>query len=886
MLSRARDHVGWPVLVVLVLLALAPLVITGSSEQSVLVQSMIYATGAVGLDVLTGYSGQYSFGQFVYFAVGAYSMSALVVHLGLPWWGALLVGVAISGILAGIMASALVRLKFFGAAVGTFFMGAAAVDVLNGTRLASWFGGTSGIAAPTPSIGSVSLIQGSGLYYSALIALVIAAVVALRYIRVRVGAAARVVKENETVAAAMGVRVAREKIRAHVLAGALAGLGGCMLAIDIGFLSPDTFGVDQSIELFAIVAVGGLGSIAGPIVGSVFFFEIINALSSGKTSSASGFIFALLLLAAVVLFQGGLYDLGEQLLRRGRKWAGQAWAGRGPALPALPRALSAWRRQSLDQLRVAAAADRVVRGELAAGAPLLEVSGLSVRFGGVTALSDVALTVQSGEIHAIIGPNGAGKTTLLNCISGIQAPATGSVRLGGRPLDGMSVSSRRQAGIARTFQHPSLVADLSVLDNVTIGAFESQDGTVWTELAGTPEKRRRHRVAKARAVRALEALEFPRRRWFTQAGDLTMGEQKHVDIARAIGSRPVLLLLDEPTAGLGAEEVAAVARAVKSVQESGVTILVIAHHVGFVRQVADRCTVLDFGRVIATGTPEEALGDERVTEVFLGGDQKQGEALAGPETEDEEIVLAATAGRPLAVREPVLTEGTASGLVVQDLYVQISGARIIEGLTLTVGKGEVVGLAGRNGAGKTTTLRAISALESRGRGRLTLDGVPLPNSPDSVARAGVSHVPEGRGIFPNLTVEENIRLGLVGHSEPDPELRGRLEAVFPVLERLKHQKAGRLSGGEQQMIALYRGLISRPRILLVDEMSLGLSPRVLKMAMELLATIGRAEGIGVLVVDQNVRMLSEYCDRMYLLKDGRVASAEEAADLASAYFEV
>jgi branched-chain amino acid transport system permease protein len=885
MLSRARDHVGWPVLVVLALLALAPLVITGATLQSVLVEAMIYATGAVGLDVLTGYSGQYSFGQFVYFAVGAYVMSALVLHAGLPWWGALLVAVASAGILAGVIAAALVRLKFFGAAVGTFFMGAAAVDILNGNRLAAWLGGASGIPAPAPSLGSVSLTEGMGLYYSALIALVIAAAVALRYIRVRVGTAARVVKENETVAAAMGVRVAREKIRAHVLAGVLAGLGGCMLAIDIGFLSPDTFSVNQSIYLFAIVAVGGLGSIAGPIVGAVFFFVIINALSSGATSSSSGFIFALLLLGAVVLFQGGLYDLGEQVLRHGRRWVGLAWGGRGPVLPGALPALSAWRRPSPDPLSAAAEPDRVVRGDLAAGAPLLEVTDLSVRFGGVSALSDVSLTVRAGEIHAIIGPNGAGKTTLLNCISGIQAPATGTVQLGGRPLGALPVSSRRRAGIARTFQHPSLVADLSVLDNVTIGAFESQDGTVWTELVGTPEKRRRQRVARARAVRALDTLEFPRRRWSTQAGDLTMGEQKHVDIARAIGARPVLLLLDEPTAGLGAEEVAAVARAVKSVQASGVSILVIAHHVGFVRQVADRCTVLDFGRVIATGTPEEALGDERVTEVFLGGDQKQGEAAASLETVAEAVVLG-SADRPVAVREPGPVDGTAAGLVVEDLSVQISGARIIEGLSLSVGKGEIVGLAGRNGAGKTTTLRAISALESRGRGRITLAGVPLPNSPDAVARMGVSHVPEGRGIFADLTVEENIRLGLVGRGEPDPVLRRRLEAAFPALEKLKHQKAGRLSGGEQQMIALYRGLISRPRILLVDEMSLGLSPRVLKMAMELMATIGRSEGIGVLVVDQNVRMLSEYCDRMYLLKDGRVGPWAEAVDLASAYFEV
>jgi branched-chain amino acid transport system ATP-binding protein len=345
-----------------------------------------------------------------------------------------------------------------------------------------------------------------------------------------------------------------------------------------------------------------------------------------------------------------------------------------------------------------------------------------------------------------------------------------------------------------------------------------------------------------------------------------MGEQKHVDIARAISARPTLLLLDEPTAGLGGEEMAAVARAVKSVQESGVTILVIAHHVGFVRQVADRCTVLDFGRVIATGTPDEALGDQRVAEVFLGGQQERLEI----------------SDRPPAPEPAPAAEG---GLIIDGLHVRISGARIIEGLSLTVGKGEIVGLAGRNGAGKTTTLRAISALENRSRGTVSLNGTPLPSSPESVARMGVAHVPEGRGIFPDLTVEENIRLGMVGRAAPDPSLQRRLEDAFPVVAKLKRQKAGRLSGGEQQMIALYRGLIASPSILLVDEMSLGLSPRALTTAIDLLASIGRAEGIGVLVVDQNVRALSDYCDRMYLLKDGSVEPMRESADLDSAYFE-
>jgi branched-chain amino acid transport system ATP-binding protein len=228
---------------------------------------------------------------------------------------------------------------------------------------------------------------------------------------------------------------------------------------------------------------------------------------------------------------------------------------------------------------------------------------------------------------------------------------------------------------------------------------------------------------------------------------------------------------------------------------------------------------------------------------------------------------------------------TSSGLLVEDLYVRISGARIIEGLSLSVPVGEIVGLAGRNGAGKTTTLRAISGMTGRSGGSVRLDGRPLSTRPENVARAGVAHVPEGRGIFADLTVDENIRLGMLAGRGRDDGLRRRLEEAFPAVGRLRDQKAGRLSGGEQQMLALVRGLISRPKILLVDEMSLGLSPRALRTAIETVVAFGRAERVGMLIVDQNSRMLEEHCDHMFLLKDGRVEPWSAAPETASAYFD-
>jgi branched-chain amino acid transport system permease protein len=614
MLTRARDNVLWPSLVVLALLALAPLAVTGVTALSVLTVALIYAVGAVGLDVLTSYTGQFSFGQFVYFAVGAYVMSALRVHAALGWGWALLAGVAAAGVLAAVVGAALVRLRFFGSAVGTFFMGAVAVDVLSGQRFAKWTGGSNGLPAPPVSLGTLDLSSGHPLYYAVLVALAVGTLLCLRYTRVRAGIAARVVKQNEVVAAVLGVRVFREKVRAQVLSGLVAGLGGGLLAMNLGYLSPETFNVAQSIELFAIVAVGGAGSIAGPIIGAVFFFAAVNGLSS-TSGSTSDLLFAIVLLVVVVLFNRGLYDLLEKAYRLVRTRVRPGRAAPSPGAATAPPAPAP--RREPDGV---APAPRHRAGSAPADVGdeiLLRVRDLSVVFGGVHALEGVSLDVRRGEVHAIIGPNGAGKTTFLNCVSGMQ-PMGGRITLAGTDLAGVSVSSRRQRGIARTFQHPSLVADLDVHQNVQIGAYERQTGSILAELLGLPWARRRRRIADTRAETALRQLEFPDARWPVPAGDLTMGEQKHVDIARAIAGRPRLLLLDEPTAGLGAEEVGAVARAIEAVRDAGVTILVIAHHVGFIRQIADRCTVLDFGKVLTSGTPDEVLGDERVVEVFVG----------------------------------------------------------------------------------------------------------------------------------------------------------------------------------------------------------------------------------------------------------------------------
>jgi branched-chain amino acid transport system ATP-binding protein len=226
-----------------------------------------------------------------------------------------------------------------------------------------------------------------------------------------------------------------------------------------------------------------------------------------------------------------------------------------------------------------------------------------------------------------------------------------------------------------------------------------------------------------------------------------------------------------------------------------------------------------------------------------------------------------------------------SGLRIEGLSVTIGKAEIVRQVDLTVSYGEVVGIVGSNGAGKTTTLRAISGAFGRPGGTMTLDDEPLPTRMEAVARRGVVHVPEGRALFPSLTVEDNVRIGAIGGGRgASRDVVQQALSYFPALERLRSQKAGRLSGGEQQMVALARGLASRPKVLLVDEMSLGLSPKAVQVAMALIADIAHERKIGVLLVDQGARLLARYSDRLYFLTDGRTREWDGAQDLSEAYF--
>ena len=483
-------------------------------------------------------------------------------------------------------------------------------------------------------------------------------------------------------------------------------------------------------------------------------------------------------------------------------------------------------------------------------APLLSVEHVTRTFGGLVALDDVSLAVDQGQIAGLIGPNGAGKTTLFNVVTRLYKPDSGSVVFDGQELLRMRAHMIVGLGIARTFQNVALFPSMTALDNVLVGAHAR------VELSDDS-------AARAAAFEALDYLGDAELAERPVAG-LPFATLKRIEIARALVSRPRLILLDEPAGGLNHEEVEELASVIRRIREDyDLTILLVEHHMNLVMSVSDHVHVLNFGQKIAEGTPSEVRNNQDVIEAYLGTDS-HGQT--------------ADAARPGSVA-PATTRQAAPLLELRDVEARYGPIVALQGVSLSVDEGEVVALLGANGAGKTTTLRAVSGIV-RKSGQVLYAGTDVSRTtPERLAKLGVAHLPEGRGILTELTVWENLRMG--AYLRRDRDVRADLErvaALFPWIGERRGQEAGTLSGGEQQMLALARALVSRPKLLMLDEPSLGLAPLVVQELFRVVTELNQAEGLTVLVVEQNANIALEVSRRAYVLEVGRVAvegSSEE-----------
>jgi branched-chain amino acid transport system ATP-binding protein/branched-chain amino acid transport system permease protein len=478
----------------------------------------------------------------------------------------------------------------------------------------------------------------------------------------------------------------------------------------------------------------------------------------------------------------------------------------------------------------------------------LEVSGLTIAFGGVRAATDVALTAEPGRVTALIGPNGAGKTTVLNMIGGFYRPAAGSIRLAGRELAGAPAWAVARAGIARTYQTAQLFGSMSVLDNVLAGLAAGRLGHPLSRPASAAER------ATAEGLLAFVG--------FTGNLDAPAQALPHVDrrlaeIARALATRPRVLLLDEPAAGLMRADKAALGGVLRRLAGAGLAVILVEHDMTLVMGVSDHIVVLDAGRSIAAGGPEAIRRDPKVRQAYLGS----GSLQVRPRV------------RALPPAPPLQLDAI-------DLRAAYGAVPVLHGIGFEVRQGELVALLGANGAGKSTAMRALSGLLRPVSGTIRLGGDRIERlAAHRIAAGGLALVPEGRQVFPELSVHDNLVLGAYTRRSAEPA--ADIEAMlgrFPRLRERLHARAGLLSGGEQQMLAVARGLMARPRLLLLDEPSLGLAPAVIDELFKVIADL-REAGITILLVDQMAAQALAAADRAYVLESGRVVRAGGAAAL-------
>jgi branched-chain amino acid transport system ATP-binding protein len=809
-----------PVLLVFgVLLALTGLWHLIGAPIALITQIAIYTLYGAGVCVLVSYTGLVPFGASVFFGCASYAVAFAMLRGAANEIVALLFSVVFSLALAAVIAFIILRRRGLYFSLLTLAFSQIAFEIAyKWTDVTGGENGVQGVPRPLfadawsfHAFAVVTVCLGIGLLW--------------RIAHAPFGRSLQALRDNEQRAQSLGYNTFRLKFVAFVLMGGVVGYAGGLLALMLRGAYADNLSWQHAGDSLLMAVLGGVHHFLGPLWGAIAFILLEDRLSA--ITESWWLVFAPIVILFALASPEGMQGLAFRLLRR------DDWTLTRKRIPPRPVAIAPYGSAS---------------AQLDPGTPILSVTGLQKRFGSLVVATDLNLQVYPYRLHSFIGPNGAGKTTFFNMLTGLLKPNAGRIVFDGHDITALPVHRRIRLGLSRSFQILSVFPNLTAFENVRV-AVQAQDRRSW----GLWQDAYRYEDINTRTWSLLAAVGLEDRA-AEACANLGHGQRRLLEIAISLATDAKLLLLDEPLAGLAEADRRVVGALIRKLADTH-AVLLIEHDIDRVLALSDRITVLHQGRLIADGKPDEVARNPDVITAYLGA-----ERIVPPPAPTEADRAAHAAGQTL--------------LTIDNLRAGYAGSVVLEDLSLIVHEGEAVALLGRNGVGKTTTLRAIMGTVRASGGHIAFGGEQITNiRPFEINQKGISLVPEGRRLFPNLTVLDNLRLAM----RPGGASLEDVYALFPKLKVLQRSKAESLSGGERQMLAIARALMVPARLILLDEPFEGLAPTIVKEVMDALAQLrGR---VAMVIVEHHAETVLPLADRAYVLVNGRVAFEGSARTL-------
>lgn len=797
------------ILIAVVLAAVSVAVLLAGIPIGRVTEIAIYTLYGLGVAVLVSYTGLVPFGAAIFFGVANYATAIGALR----WFGnelfAVVFGVVVAAVLALVLGLLVLRRRGLYFSLLTLACSQIAFEIA--LRWTDVTGGDNGIQnVPAP------LLTNAWVLHSVVcLIVVVTAWLLWQFVHTPFGRAMQAVRDNEPRAASLGFQPWRYKYGAFVVSAAVMGLAGTLHAYLIRGAYANYLGWEHAGDALLMLLVGGMHHFAGPLWGSMVFILLKDVISSYYEHW--WLIFAPAIMLFALFAPNGVHGL---LFRLGA----MRWTLVRDKIPKRPDVIPPLDLQpeSTDETT-----------------PVLTVRGLCKRFGSLQTARDIDLDVMPHQLHTLIGPNGAGKTTFFNMLTGQLQPNSGKIFFGKVDITSLSPQERSRLGLGRSFQIVNAFQNLTAFENVRLAAQASVREWGGASLRDAYESD----AINMRAWSALDMVGLA-----DQAGahcwQMSHGERRLLEIATTVATNARLLLLDEPLAGLTETDRERVSALIRRLADTH-AVLLVEHDIDRVLALSDRISVLHQGTLIADGKPQEVAANPQVVSAYLGSAKGGTSAPAGKPTRT-------VAGE----REILRLEGVSSGY---------DGGRVLNEVNLVVHEHEVVAVLGRNGVGKTTLLYTMMGSVELMAGRILLDGkstAGLP--PQAVNRRGISIVPEGRRLFGNLSVTDNLRIAM----RPGGASMEEVFDLFPKLRQIQGRRAEHLSGGERQMVAIARAMMSPTDLILLDEPFEGLAPAVVQDVREALERLkGRRS---MVLVEHDAEMILSLADRVYVLVNGSV----------------